>query len=133
PGRDPWHRRVHQPERRLGRPQHGRSGKGREGRDLLPHSTHRNQGHRPALDHVPGRRLLARGRPGSPERAAMRPRNMRRLKLDNGFTTVVVMGMMLVGMLLVAAAFAASDGDTKSARHDQYYKEAYNAADAGIN
>lgn len=58
---------------------------------------------------------------------------MRRLKLDNGFTTVVVMGMMLVGMLLVAAAFAASDGDTKSARHDQYYKEAYNAADAGIN
>jgi hypothetical protein len=43
------------------------------------------------------------------------------------------MGMMLVGMLLVATAFATSDGDTKSARHDQYYKEAYNAADAGIN
>ena len=62
----------------------------------------------------------------------MLARNLK-LKLENGFTTVVVMGMMLVGMLLVAAAFAASDGDTKSARHDQYYKEAYNAADAGVN
>jgi hypothetical protein len=62
----------------------------------------------------------------------MRPGNLT-LKAEKGFTTVVVMGMMLVGMLLVAAAFAASDGDTKSARHDQYYKEAYNAADAGIN
>jgi hypothetical protein len=59
-------------------------------------------------------------------------RNLK-LKLENGFTTVVVMGMMLVGMLLVAAAFASSDGDTSAARHDQYYKEAYNAADAGIN
>src|ERR671936_2269899 len=59
-------------------------------------------------------------------------RNLK-LKLENGFTTVVVMGMMLVGMLLVAAAFASSDGDTAAARHDQYYKEAYNAAEAGIN
>ena len=56
-----------------------------------------------------------------------------RLKRENGFTTVVVMGMMLLGMLLVAAALASSDGDTKAARHDQYYKEAYNAADGGIN
>jgi hypothetical protein len=62
----------------------------------------------------------------------MHPRNLR-LKAEQGFTTVVAMGMLLVGMLLVAAAFAASDGDTSSARHDQYYKEAYNAAEAGIN
>jgi hypothetical protein len=62
----------------------------------------------------------------------MHPRNLR-LRAERGFTTVVVMGMLLVGMLLVAAAFAASDGDTSSARHDQYYKEAYNAAEAGIN
>src|SRR6185437_12941619 len=56
-----------------------------------------------------------------------------RLKAEQGFTTVVVMGMLLVGMLLVAAAFAASDNDTSVARHDQYYKEAYNAAEAGLN
>src|SRR5919197_5394927 len=62
----------------------------------------------------------------------MHPRNLR-LKAAQGFTTVVAMGMLLVGMLLVAAAFASSDGDTAAARHDQYYKEAYNAADAGIN
>jgi hypothetical protein len=62
----------------------------------------------------------------------MHPRNLR-LKAEHGFTTVVVMGMLMVGMLLVAAAFSASDGDTSSARHDQYYKEAYNAAEAGIN
>ncbi len=81
---------------------------------------------------VPGRRLLARGRPRGAKRTAMLARNLK-IKTERGFTTVVVMGMMLVGMLLVAAAFAASDGDTSSARHDQYYKEAYNAADAGIN
>ena len=63
----------------------------------------------------------------------MLTRTLNKLKSENGFTTVVVMGMMLVGMLLVAAAFASSDGDTKGARHDQYYKEAYNAAEAGIN
>src|ERR1051326_3137894 len=56
-----------------------------------------------------------------------------KLKAERGFTTVVVMGMLLLGMLLVAAAFAASDNDTSVARHDQYYKEAYNAAEAGIN
>jgi hypothetical protein len=56
-----------------------------------------------------------------------------KLKAEHGFTTVVVMGMLLIGMLLVAAAFAATDNDTQVARHDQYYKEAYNAAEAGLN
>jgi hypothetical protein len=55
------------------------------------------------------------------------------LKAEQGFTTVVVMGALAVGGLLVAAAFAASDNDTKVARHDQYYKAAYNAAEAGVN
>lgn len=63
----------------------------------------------------------------------MRPKLLTRLRAERGFTTVVVMGMLLVGMLLVAAAFAASDNDTVVARHDQYYKEAYNAAEAGVN
>jgi hypothetical protein len=56
-----------------------------------------------------------------------------KLKAEAGFTTVAVMGMLLLGGILVAAAFAASDGDTSQARHDQYYKEAYNAAEAGVN
>jgi hypothetical protein len=62
----------------------------------------------------------------------MRPQLLK-LKAERGFTTVVVMGMLLVGMLLVAAAFAATDNDASVTRHDQYYKEAYNAAEAGIN
>jgi hypothetical protein len=60
-------------------------------------------------------------------------RRVRKLAHESGFTTAVVMGMMLVGMLLVAAALAMANGDTTSTRHDQYYKEAYNAAEAGVN
>jgi Tfp pilus assembly protein PilX len=56
----------------------------------------------------------------------------RLLKAQEGFTTVVVMGVLLVGGMLVAAAFAASDGDTGVTRHDQYYKQAYEAAEAGV-
>jgi hypothetical protein len=41
--------------------------------------------------------------------------------------------MLLVGGLLVAASFAASDGDTPVTRKDQYYKQAYDAAEAGVN
>jgi hypothetical protein len=41
--------------------------------------------------------------------------------------------VLLVGGLLVMAAFEATDGDTAVARHDQYYKLAYSAAEAGIN
>jgi hypothetical protein len=58
---------------------------------------------------------------------------LNRLRSERGFTTVVVMVVLLVGGLLVMASFAASDGDTSIARHDQYYKQAYSAAEAGIN
>jgi Tfp pilus assembly protein PilX len=58
---------------------------------------------------------------------------LNRLREERGFTMVVVMLVLLVGGLLVMAAFAASDGDTSIARHDQYYKQAYSAAEAGIN
>ena len=54
------------------------------------------------------------------------------LKAERGFTMVIVIGVMLVGTLLVAAAFASSDGDTTITRHDQYYKQAYDAAEAGV-
>jgi|tagenome__1003787_1003787.scaffolds.fasta_scaffold20984329_6 Tfp pilus assembly protein PilX len=63
----------------------------------------------------------------------MRQQLIRRLRGERGFTTVVVMMMLLVGGLLVAGAFAASDGDTSVARKDQYYKQAYAAAEAGVN
>lgn len=58
---------------------------------------------------------------------------LKKLSHQSGFTTVVVMGMMFVGTMLVVAAFAAANGDTTVTRHDQYYKEAYNAAEAGVN
>ena len=57
----------------------------------------------------------------------------RALRAERGFTTVVVMMVILLGGLLVAAAFAASDGDTSITRKDQYYKQAYAAAEAGVN
>ena len=59
---------------------------------------------------------------------------LRRLRHDiRGFTSVTVMGAMLVGGLLVTAAFAASDGGIKIAKSDQNAKQAYAAAEAGAN
>ncbi|HXD58293.1 MAG TPA: hypothetical protein VN606_10250, partial [Thermoleophilaceae bacterium] len=63
----------------------------------------------------------------------MRSKLIKRLQGERGFTTVVVMLVILLGGLLVAASFAASDGDTSVARRDQYYKQAYAAAEAGVN
>jgi hypothetical protein len=63
----------------------------------------------------------------------MRSKLIKRLQGEHGFTTVVVMLVILLGGLLVAASFAASDGDTSVARRDQYYKQAYAAAEAGVN
>lgn len=61
-------------------------------------------------------------------------RFLRRLRHDTrGFTSVAVMGVMLVGGLLVTAAFVASDGDIGIAKGDQNRKEAYQAAEAGLN
>jgi Tfp pilus assembly protein PilX len=59
--------------------------------------------------------------------------NRIQLKSERGFTTVVVMMAMLLGGLLIAASLAASDGDTSIARKDQYYKQAYDAAESGVS
>jgi Tfp pilus assembly protein PilX len=59
---------------------------------------------------------------------------MSRLRQETGgFAMIVVMGVMMVGGLLVAAAFAASNGDISLARLDQDRRNAYAAAEAGLN
>jgi Tfp pilus assembly protein PilX len=58
---------------------------------------------------------------------------IRRLRESGGFAMITVMGVMLVGGLLVAAAFAASNGDISIARDDQDRRAAYAAAEAGLN
>src|SRR4249920_3632727 len=59
---------------------------------------------------------------------------LRRLREDTrGFSMITVMGLMLVGGLLVAAGFAATNGDIGIAKGDQRRKEAYQAAEAGLN
>jgi Tfp pilus assembly protein PilX len=55
-----------------------------------------------------------------------------RLKAQQGFTTVTLMGVMAVGSLLVAGGFAAVNPDIGISRDDQDYKQAYGAAEAGV-
>jgi hypothetical protein len=55
-----------------------------------------------------------------------------RLRLQEGFTTVTLMGAFAVGSLLVAGGFAAVDPDIGLSREDQDYKQAYGAAEAGV-
>ncbi len=57
---------------------------------------------------------------------------IRRLRLQQGFTTVTLMGVMSVGALLVAGGFAAVNPDIGMSRNDQDYKQAYGAAEAGV-
>jgi len=57
---------------------------------------------------------------------------IRRLRLQQGFTTVTVMGVMALGGMLVAGGFAAVDPDIGLSRDDQDYKQAYGAAEAGV-
>ena len=52
--------------------------------------------------------------------------------VSKGFTTVTLMGVLAVGGLLVAAGFAAVDGDISLAREDQDYKQSYGAAEGGL-
>jgi len=54
------------------------------------------------------------------------------LRSQHGFTTVTVMGAMAVGGLLVAGGFASVNPDISLSRDDQDYKQAYGAADAGV-
>ncbi len=57
----------------------------------------------------------------------------RRLAGQDGFTMVAVMAGMLVVVLVSVAAIAAASGDIGLARGDQDDKQAYAAAEAGIN
>lgn len=55
-----------------------------------------------------------------------------RLRSQRGFTTVTLMGVLMVGGLLVTAGFAAVDPDISLSRQDQDTKQAYGAAEAGL-
>lgn len=55
-----------------------------------------------------------------------------KLRCQQGFTTITLMGVLAVGGLLVAAGFATVDGDTGLTREDQDYKQSYGAAEGGL-
>ena len=55
------------------------------------------------------------------------------LAVEDGFSMIVVMGVMAASSLFVAAAFAAANGDLPLTRDSQDRKQAYAAAEAGIN
>src|SRR4051794_28482240 len=57
----------------------------------------------------------------------------RRLSDESGMTMVVVMGVLLVATLFSVAAISAADGDIGQTRTDVDRKQAYAAAEAGIN
>jgi Tfp pilus assembly protein PilX len=57
---------------------------------------------------------------------------IRRLRPQHGFTTVTLMGTLAIGSLLVAGGFAAVNPDIGLSRKDQDYKQAYGAAEAGV-
>jgi hypothetical protein len=57
----------------------------------------------------------------------------RRLAGERGFTMPTVLGVMLVVMLISVAAIAAASGDIHLTRYSQDDKEAYAAAEAGVN
>ena len=54
-------------------------------------------------------------------------------RCQQGFTTVALMGTLLVGGLLVAATFTAVQPDIAFTKKDEDTKQAYGAAEAGLN
>jgi hypothetical protein len=60
-------------------------------------------------------------------------RARRRLSGEEGFTMLIALGVLVVTSLLVAAAFAATQGDVHSSQHDIDAKRAYSGAVAGVN
>jgi hypothetical protein len=54
------------------------------------------------------------------------------LAREDGFTIVVILGVLTVSMALGIAAFAAAGGDLHLSRNDQDQKRAYAAAEAGV-
>ena len=61
--------------------------------------------------------------------------HLRRLRLaaQDGFTTVVVMGALLIGGALAEVAYQTVLGDIAPAQHSIDRKDAYSAAEAGLN
>jgi Tfp pilus assembly protein PilX len=57
---------------------------------------------------------------------------LKRLSSERGFTTVMLMGILMVGGLLMMAAFATIDPDISLSRKDQDSKQAYAAAESGL-
>ncbi len=55
-----------------------------------------------------------------------------RLASEQGWTLIAVLGLMLLGMALSVAAFAAASGDVHLSRNDEDQKRAYAAAEAGV-
>ena len=55
------------------------------------------------------------------------------LAAEHGFSMIVVMGVMAASAMFVAAAFSAANGDLPLTRDSQDRKQAYAAAEAGIN
>ncbi len=60
------------------------------------------------------------------------PRNRPRARSQQGFTLIVVLGVMLVTSLLLVATFTAVNGDVWPAHEDLTQKQAYFAALAGV-
>jgi len=55
-----------------------------------------------------------------------------RLASEDGWTMIAVLGLMLAGMALTVAAYAAANGDVHLSRNDEDQKRAYAAAEAGV-
>ena len=54
-------------------------------------------------------------------------------RCQQGFTTVTLMGVLMVGGMLVAASFAVVDPDISLSQKDDDSKQAYAAAEAGVS
>jgi hypothetical protein len=63
---------------------------------------------------------------------ALARRASRRARLEDGFTMIIALGVMLVTALLLAAAFTAANGDVDVSHRDLSQKQAYFAALAGV-
>ena len=55
-----------------------------------------------------------------------------RLRAEDGFTMIAVLGVLLAAMAVSAAAFDAAGGDIHLSRNDEDQKRAYAAAEAGV-
>ena len=54
-------------------------------------------------------------------------------RCQQGFTTITLMGVLMVGGMLVAASFAVVDPDISLSQKDDDSKQAYAAAEAGLS